>query len=243
MNATLRASVVTMADPEDEMFLVRILFRVTAFLLLLLLIVPLYFFGKTWMTGRDFASEYDLTQPAFDIATHSSEVIVVLGAAQFDGRPGPVLKARLKTALAGYRSNLAPAIMTVGDGAPGDRTTEAESGKKWLVSKGVPKSRIIAITQGRDTYSSTLAYTSAMEGLNLESALIATDPYHCLRAMTMAEDQGIRAQCLPTTSGVANIDNSSIRYLIREAGAYLAYVTLGRRGIMIDEERIDGLLP
>lgn len=232
-----------MAVQADEMFLIRIVLRLALFLLILALVIPLYFFGKTWWTGRDLAAEYDLSQEAFDIASHSSEVIVVLGAAQFDGRPGPVLKGRLKTALRGYQSNLAPAIITVGDGAPGDRTTEAESGKAWLVAKGVPKSRIIAITQGRDTYSSTLAYTAAMEGLNLKSALIATDPYHCLRAMTMAKDQGIKAECLPTASGLANIDNSSLRYLVREAGAYLAYVTLGRRGIMIDEDRIDGILP
>lgn len=227
----------------DEMFLIRIAFRAALFILLLALLIPLYSFGKTWWTARDLASEFDLSQTDFDIASHSSEVIVVLGAAQFDGEPGPVLRARLKTALHGYRANLAPAIMTVGDGAPGDRTTEAESGKAWLVNKGVPKSRVIAITDGRDTYSSTLAYTAAMKSLDLESVLIATDPYHCLRAMTMARDQGVRAECLPTESGLANIDNSSIRYLVREAGAYLAYITLGRRGIMIDEERIDGLLP
>ena len=118
-----------MADQADEMFLIRIFFRLAIFILILALVVPLYFFGKTWWTGRDLAAEYDLTQESFDIASHTSEVIVVLGAAQFDGRPGPVLKARLKTALRGYRSNLAPAIMTVGDGAPGDRTTEAQSGR------------------------------------------------------------------------------------------------------------------
>jgi vancomycin permeability regulator SanA len=229
-------------DRADEVLLIRLFFRIALFLLILAIILPLYFFGKTWWTARDLAAEYDLTQVDFASPSLASEVIVVLGAAQFDGKPGPILKARLKTALAGYQANLAPAIMTVGDGAPGDRTTEAESGKAWLVSKGVPKSRVIAITEGRDTYASTLGYTAAMKDLGLESALITTDPYHCLRAMTMAKDQGIKAQCLPTAFGLANLENSSLRYLVREAGAYLAYVTLGRRGIMIDEERIDGLL-
>lgn len=233
----------TMAVQEDEVFLIKIIFRITAFLLLLALIIPLYFFGKTWWSAREYAADYDLTQVTFDIPSHTGDVIVVLGAAQFDGRPGPVLKARLKTAFDGFEKNLAPAIMTVGDGAPGDRTTEAESGKNWLISKGVAKSRIIAITQGRDTYSSTLAYAAAMESLGLESALIVTDPYHCLRATTMAKDQGVSARCMPTAYGLANINNSSLRYLIREAGAYLAYVSLGRRGIMISEDTIDGLLP
>lgn len=232
-----------MVDPADEMFVIKIFIRLVVLLLVLALVIPLFFFGKTWWSAREYAMDYDLTQVAFDVASHSAEVIIVLGAAQFDGRPGPVLKARLKTARDGYLKNLAPAVMTVGDGAPGDRTTEAQSGKRWLVSEGIPKSRIIAIAEGRDTYSSTLAYTDAMKSLDLESALIVTDPYHCLRATTMARDQGVKARCLPTAYGLANIDNSTLRYLAREAGAYLAYVTLGRRGIMISEDTIDGLIP
>lgn len=227
----------------DEMFLIKTFMRIVILLLVIALIVPLYFFGKTWWNARESAAEYDLTQLAFDVPSHSAEVIVVLGAAQLNGRPGPVLKARLKTARDGFAKNLAPAIMTVGDGAPGDRTTEAESGKEWLVSKGIPKSRVIAIAQGRDTYSSTLSYAAAMKGLDLESALIVTDPFHCLRATAMAKDQGIVARCLPTAYGLANIDNSSLRYLLRETGAYLAYTTFGRRGIIISEETIDGLIP
>jgi len=232
-----------MRDREDEMFMIKILFRIVALLVIVALVVPLYFFGKTWWSAREAAAEFDLTQVAFDVPSHSSEVIVILGAAQFDGRPGPVLKARLKTARDGYLKNLAPAIITVGDGAPGDRTTEAASGKDWLVSKGIPKSRIIAVDQGRETYASTLAYTAVMKSLDLESALIVTDPFHCLRSTSMANDQGIRARCLPTAYGLANIDNSSLRYLLRETGAYLAYSTLGKRGIIISEETIDGLIP
>lgn len=232
-----------MLDLVVEMFLFKFFFRIVALLLVVALVVPLYFFGKTWWNAREAAEEFDLTQIAFDVPSHSSEVIVILGAAQFDGRPGPVLKARLKTARDGYLKNLAPAIMTVGDGAPGDRTTEAASGKAWLVSKGIPKSRIIAVDQGRDTYASTLAYTAVMKSLDLDSALIVTDPFHCLRSTAMAKDQGISARCLPTAYGLANIDNSSFRYLLRETGAYLAYATLGRRGIMISEATIDGLIP
>lgn len=232
-----------MPDRVAEMLAIKIFFRIVILVLVVALAVPLYLFGKTWWNAREAAAEYDLTQLAFDVPSHSAEVIVVLGAAQLDGKPGPVLKARLKTARDGFTKNLAPAIMTVGDGAPGDRTTEAESGKEWLVLQGVPKSRIIAIAQGRDTYSSTLSYTAAMKGLDLESALIVTDPFHCLRATAMAKDQGINARCLPTAYGLANIDNASFRYLLRETGAYLAYTTLGRRGIMISEETIDGLIP
>jgi vancomycin permeability regulator SanA len=212
-------------------------------LLLLVIIFPVYSLGKTWWNGQSLAKDLDLTQVNFQPADYARETIVVLGAAQFDGKPGPILKERLKTALAAYKKSLAPAIITVGDGAPGDRTTEAASGKKWLIRAGVPKSRIIAVAEGRDTYASTLAYSATMKSLDLESALIVTDPYHCLRATTMAKDLGIDALCLPTLAGSTDISHSSLRYLLRESGAYLAYVTLGRRGILIGEETIDRWIP
>jgi uncharacterized SAM-binding protein YcdF (DUF218 family) len=66
-------------------------------------------------------------------------------------------------------------------------------------------------------------------------AIIVTDPYHCYRAMTMANDQGIVSTCSPATTGPSSIKNAGYRYLIRETGAYLAYITLGRRGIHISD--------
>jgi uncharacterized SAM-binding protein YcdF (DUF218 family) len=226
-------------DLVVSMFGFRWIWRIFSFLLLLVLVIPLYALGKTWWTGQSLAKEIALTASDFQPSDFAREVIVVLGAAQFDGKPGPILKERLKTASLAFEKNLAPAIITVGEGAPGDRTTEAATGKRWLAGQGVPKSRIIAVDQGRDTYSSTLAYSATMKSRGLESALIVTDPYHCLRATTMAKDQGIVASCLPTLSGTTDIAHSSFRYLTREAGAYLAYVTLGRRGIMIGEETIE----
>ena len=226
-------------DLAVKMFGFRWIFKLISFLLLLVVVIPLYALGKTWWTGQSLAKEIALTAPDFQPGDYAREVIVVLGAAQFDGKPGPILKERLKTASLAFEKNLAPAIITVGDGAPGDRTTEAATGKRWLANQGIPKSRIIAVDQGRDTYSSTLAYSATMKSRGLESVLIVTDPYHCLRATTMAKDQGIVASCLPTLAGRTDIAHSSLRYLMREAGAYLAYVTLGRRGIIIGEETID----
>lgn len=221
------------------MFGFRWIWRIVSFLLLLVIVIPLYALGKTWWTGQNLANQIALTAADFQPSDYAREVIVVLGAAQYDGKPGPILKERLKTASLAFKKNLAPAIITVGDGAPGDRTTEAASGKQWLVKDGIPKSRIIAVNQGRDTYSSTLAYSATMKSRGLESVLIVTDPYHCLRATTMAKDQGLVASCIPTLAGSTDISHSSFRYLLRESGAYLAYLTLGRRGIMIGEETIE----
>ena len=68
-----------------------------------------------------------------------------------------------------------------------------------------------------------------------KNIIIVTDPYHCLRSMTIAGDKGFSATCSPSRDGIASLENAGIRYLLRESGAYLAYVTLGRRGIHISD--------
>jgi uncharacterized SAM-binding protein YcdF (DUF218 family) len=160
---------------------------------------------------------------------------VVPGAAQLDGAPGEVLLARLLEAKRIKDKGYAPLIITVGAGAPGDRTTEAAAGKYWLTHHGIAKSKVIALPVGRDTLSQTQAYIKEMRSRKIYNVIIATDAYHCQRAMTMANDLGAVATCSPTQSGPNTLENSRYRYLIREAGAYLAYITLGRRGIHISD--------
>jgi len=164
-----------------------------------------------------------------------ADVIVVLGAAQLDGKPGAALEARLVEAKRIYDLGYAPLIITVGAGAPGDRTTEAASGKYWLRMNGIPAEDIIAVEEGRDTLVSTKAFVAVMKKRFVSDVIIVTDPYHCKRAMTMADDQGIISTCSPVQSGPNTLANSGYRYLIRETGAYLAYITVGRRGIHISD--------
>lgn len=165
----------------------------------------------------------------------SAEVIVVPGASQLDGTPGEVLLARLQEAKRLYAAGLAPLIITVGSGAPGDRTTEAASGAYWLRTHGVKRSAIVSIPEGRDTRTQTNAYVAEMKKRKISNVIIATDPYHCNRTITMAEDLDAIATCSPVQEGPNSLDNSRFRYLAREAGAYLAYITLGRRGINISD--------
>ena len=164
-----------------------------------------------------------------------ADVIVVLGAAQLDGKPGAALEARLVEAKRIYDLGYAPLIITVGAGAPGDRTTEAASGKYWLRMNGIPAKDIIAVEEGRDTLVSTKAFAAVMKKRFVSDVIIVTDPYHCKRAMTMADDQGVISTCSPVQSGPNTLANSGYRYLIRETGAYLAYITVGRRGIHISD--------
>ncbi len=204
------------------MFLFRWIRRTVTLLVLVALIAPGYAVSKVWRAANN-------------PIVRSADVIVVLGAAQLDGRPGDALKARLNEAKRIYTLGLAPLIITVGAGAPGDRTTEAASGKAWLRSKGIASKNIIAIAEGRDTLGSTKAYVSVMKKRMVSDVIIVTDPFHCQRAMVMADDQGVVSTCSPVQTGPNVISQSGYRYLLREAGAYLAYITVGRRGINISD--------
>ena len=204
------------------MILFKIIRRVIAAILLVIIAVPLYAVAVTW-------------HAAHNPLIRNGDVIVVLGAAQLDGRPGEVLQARLDEAKRIYDLGLAPRIITVGAGAPGDRTTEAASGKYWLTTNGIKSKNVTALEVGRDTWVSTENYVKFMKLKKMKDVIIVTDPFHCRRAMTMANDLGVTATCSPVQSGPNSLENSGKRYLIREAGAYLSYVSLGRRGIHISD--------
>ena len=204
------------------MFIFRFIRRVFTIIFLVVLAIPTYAIGKTY-----YAAHYPVVRGA--------DAIVVMGAAQFDGRPGDVLEARLTEAKRIFDLGLAPIIITVGSRAPGDRTTEAASGRAWLISAGVPARKIVALATGRDTLVSTKAYVQEMKKREIKNVIIATDPYHCRRSMTMANDRGVIATCSPVQFGPNSLKNSTKRYLIRESGAYLAYITLGHFGINISD--------
>ena len=204
------------------MFIFRFIRRIITFIIALLLLVIGWPVGQVWFA-------------AHNPTIRSADVIVVLGAAQLDGRPGEVLTARLKEAKRIYKLGYAKRVITVGAGAPGDRTTEAAASKRWLINNGVPASAITAIPKGRDTYASTLAYVDEMKTRSRKDVIIVTDPYHCKRAMTMANDKGLIATCSPTRNGPSSLSKAGLSYIIRETKAYLAYITLGRRGIHISD--------
>lgn len=206
------------------MILFKLFFKVITFILALIIAIPIISTARVWWTG---------THPASGTAKYA----VVLGAAQLNGRPGEVLASRLKQAKNLYTSGRVSKIITVGSGQPGDRTTEAKSGAAWLRNNGVASSDVIAVSAGVDTYSSTVAYSQKIGDIRdkSEEVFLVTDPWHCLRSITMARDFGLQAECVPVQKGPNSAENASGRYLLREAGAYLAYITLGRRGIHLSD--------
>jgi len=208
------------------MFLFRFIRRTITIVVVLALIAPAYGVSQVWRAAKN-------------PVVRQADVIVVLGTAQLNGKPGEALEARLIEAKRIYDLGYASSIITVGAGAPGDRTTEAASGKYWLRKNGVPSRKITAIEEGRDTLVSTKAYAAVMKKRYVSDVIIVTDPYHCKRAMAMANDQGVISTCSPVQSGPNTIANSGYKYLLREAGAYLIYITVGRRGVQVSDHLPD----
>ncbi len=204
------------------MFLFRWIRRTITVIVILALIGPAYGISQVWRAANN-------------PVVRQADVIVVLGTAQLNGKPGDALEARLVEAQRIYKLGYAPSIITVGAGAPGDRTTEAASGKYWLRNNGIPSKKITAVAEGRDTLASTKAYAAVMKKRYVSDVIIVTDPFHCARAIKMANDQGVLGTCSPVQTGPNTLDNSGFRYLLREAAAYLAYITVGRRGIHISD--------
>lgn len=149
----------------------------------------------------------------------TADAIVILGAAQYDGRPSPVLAARLQRGLELYRQGLAPLIVVTGGRQAGDRYTEATAGYNWLVQQRVPDEAILKEVQGQSTYESLAATSRFLRDEDAREVLLVTDGYHALRVSGIAREVGLT----PHVSGV-DMDGPSIAQLSRETGA----VSLGR---------------
>lgn len=180
-----------------------------AALALLILVVPLV---SAWHVSR--VAKQDSSQ--------TTDAVVVLGAAQFDGEPSPVLRTRLDHAYDLYRQGVAPTIITVGGNQPGDRFTEAEAGRNYLMSKGVPPADIVSVPEGNDTIASLTAVAEQMAGLGARTATLVSDPTHMARSLAIADRLGIEAQSSPTASG----DGTTVtpEYVARETTGFLFFL-------------------
>lgn len=161
----------------------RILLGVGAFVLL----VVGYFavtFVQVWM-----ASRRDAAQPA--------QAIIVLGAAQYNGRPSPALKARLDHAAELYERKLAPVVVLTGGNRPGDKYTEAYVGAVYLRKAGIPGGALRLETGGRNSWQSLAAAARFLEQDGIREVLLVTSPYHSLRVVHIAAEVGLRGHASP----------------------------------------------
>ena len=153
----------------------------------------------------------------------SVDAIVVLGVAQYDGRPSPQLRARLEHALALWVDGRAPRIITTGGNQPGDRFTEAEASANFLVEGAVPAEVIIQENVGSTTRESLMGVRDIVNARGINSILIVTDPYHSLRARLIAQDLGLVAYVSPTRTSPLQGASSVSRHVREAVGVALSH--------------------
>ena len=154
----------------------------------------------------------------------AADVVLVLGAAQYAGTPSKVLEARLEHAKNLYDEGVAPYIVTTGGNQPGDTYTEASAGVRWLTEHGVPEDHVIPVGEGNDTLGSLKAAAETIHDRGWRTVVIVSDPWHSLRARTMASDVGLDAWTSPTHSGpIVQTRQTQIRYIFYETAALLYY--------------------
>jgi uncharacterized SAM-binding protein YcdF (DUF218 family) len=145
------------------------------------------------------------------------DAIVVLGAAQYNGRPSPVLRARLDHALALYHDRLAPLVVVTGGRGRGDTTSEALVGERYLLAHGLDEDAVAAQAVGRTTESSMTAVAGWLHQRGLGRVLLVSDPFHMFRLRLEARRTGLEAFTSPTESSPIS-DNPvvELRYLFAE---------------------------
>ena len=162
------------------------------------------------------------------------DAIVVLGAAQFNGRPSDVFKARLEHAVALWDEGWADWFVVTGGKLPNDRTTEADVARGWAIAHGVPPNRILAEDQGRTTLESLEAVRTIFRQEDLRTGLFVSDETHMLRVLRMAEDLGIEAFSSPTRTSPSDRDESRRRSAIVHEIAGLAVYYVGGGSVFGD---------
>lgn len=130
--------------------------------------------------------------------TRPVDAIVVMGAAQYDGRPSPQLAARLDHALELWSQGVAPLLVVTGGNQPGDRFTEAEASANYLIARGVPADAILRETHGHSSYASLDGVADLLHDRGLFRILLVSDPFHSLRSRLIAQELGMVAYVSPT---------------------------------------------
>jgi uncharacterized SAM-binding protein YcdF (DUF218 family) len=152
-------------------------------------------------------------------AARPADVILVLGAAEYRGKPSPVLEARLNHALWLYRQGFAPRILTTGGKGGDPRFTEGEVARAYLSQRDVPSEAIMVESEGETTVYSTAAAAEIMRRMSLKSCIVVSDGYHIYRVKKMLESDGMRVYGSPRPS-LARNDWSARWLYFRQAIAY-----------------------
>ncbi|HEX9970145.1 MAG TPA: YdcF family protein [Acidimicrobiales bacterium] len=169
-----------------------------------------------------------------------ADVVVVFGAAQYNGRPSAVLRARLDHAVDLYRRDLARYVFVTGGKQEGDEATEASASAAYLEGKGVPGSAILWEPFGRSSWQQLASVAAVLKRRGLTDVLLVSDPFHSARVGAMADELGLDAAVSPTrTSPISG--GSEVRYLAKETAAVAVGRIIGfRRAAGIERTVTEG---
>ena len=143
--------------------------------------------------------------------------IVVLGAAQYDGKPSPVLRARVDHAIQLWRRGLAPVMFMTGGRGPGDTTSEAAVERRYAIANGIPASAILLEEESRST-SESLRNVAAVLGKDRRAVILVSDPFHMLRLSILARRFGLHPRTSPTRTSPISANRSAFwSYTLRES--------------------------
>jgi uncharacterized SAM-binding protein YcdF (DUF218 family) len=160
---------------------------------------------------------------------HPADAIIVFGAAQYDGRPSPVFRARLDHANELFRQGLAPVVITTGGSAADPKFSEGGVGHDYLMRKGIPESALIAETQANDTAESAERVSAIMQKNRMHSCLAVSDAYHMFRIRMLLMHQGLKVFLAPRPDSRPRSFWLSTVALMKESASYLLW-RAGLRG-------------
>jgi uncharacterized SAM-binding protein YcdF (DUF218 family) len=195
--------------------------------LVVAVVLPVLYFGVTfvqvWWTSRHDGAR-------------KAQAVVVLGAAQYDGRPSPVLRARLDHAADLWHQGLAPVVVVTGGKAVGDRFTESQASANYLHTKGVPDEAILREATGRSSWESLSSAARFLRLRGITDVVLVSDPFHAARIHGMAAELGLSSATSPTrTSPIKGL--SEVRHMVTEAAQVGVGRVIGFRRLVRVEHR------
>lgn len=197
----------------------RLVYRLVGLILLAGVLYVGVTFVQVWLASRrDGAREADAA--------------VVLGAAQYNGRPSPVLESRLDHARQLYEEGLVDVIVVTGGKQEGDTFTEGQVGFVYLLGEGVPEADLLIEDQGTNTWESLAAAARILQERDMTEAVMVTDGYHALRVDAIADELGLDASVSPSRSG------GTVRELVEETGAVAVGRIVGFRRLVNLDDRL-----
>ena len=197
----------------------RLARKLIGFAVLMLLVYLAVTLVQVWL-----ASRRDEARPA--------EAIVVFGAAQYNGRPSPVLRARLDHAAGLYEEDIAPTIVVTGGNQPGDTSNEATASASYLRREyGIPDEDILREVSSENSWQQMASAANELRKRGKEQVILVTDPFHAARVQAMAEELGLESHVSPTrTSPIGG--TRELKHFARETVAVAAGRVVGFRRLM-----------